>query len=391
MAVFFSLISTVGVIFCLRYEFAILIPKTDKEAANLVCLCILIVAVLSFLSILVLFFVGDYLIHLLQSPQLKIYLWLIPPTLFVIGIFQTMIYWNTRTKHFIRLSLAKGANAVVVSGTQIGLGIGGYAFSGSLIGAYVLGQIISCIVLSFQVLHDHYIFLRDNVSKEGIIIQMRRFTNFPIFDTWSAFLGSISGTLPIFLLSIFFNQSVVGYYSLGMIVIQLPLSFIGASISQVFFQRASTLRHESERQLSDFVEKMTLRLMIIGLFPAILFLLAGPALFSIIFGPQWAEAGVYCQIFVIWMYFMLITSPLSPLFPIFEQQKLTLVFTIVTIILRTIALTVGGIVGNVMLALALFSFVSFLSYATSFIWMLHLSKVSLKILIKKIIWSCSCN
>jgi O-antigen/teichoic acid export membrane protein len=285
----------------------------------------------------------------------------------------------------MRLSLAKGANALVISGTQIGAGLNGYAIGGSLIIAYFLGQIISCIVLTFQVLSDHYIFFRDNISKDAFFIGMRRYAKFPIFDSWSAFIGSISTTLPIFLLSAFFTSSVVGYYSLGMMVIQMPVLFIGGSISQVFFQRASVIKHEGERDFSNFVEKTILRLMEIGIFPTIIFLFLGPDLFIVIFGSQWAEAGLYTQIFAIWIFFMFITSPISGLFAIFEQQKLILIFSIVIISLRIIALSIGGIIGNVIFALVLFSLVSFISYGVSFVWIVSLSKVSTQNLIKQFI------
>lgn len=385
LALFTSLITTVGVIICLRYEIPILIAKTDKQAANLLCLSLLITVILSFLSIFLLFFGGEYLIQFLHSPQLKIYLWLIPPTLFVVGLFQTMMFWNTRTEHFKRLSLAKGANQIAISGTQIGAGLNGYTNGGSLIFAYVFGQIMSCIVLSSQVVRDHYIFFRESVSKDEILIVMKRYSNFPIFDTWSALIGSITSSIPIFLLSAFFTLSVVGYYSLGMMVVQLPLSYIGSSLGQVFFQRASALKHEGERQLSDFVEKIVLKLMIIGIFPTIVFLFLGQDLFIVIFGAQWAEAGVYTQIFAIWIFIMVIASPISGLFAIFEQQKLILIYSIFAIFFRVIALYIGGIIGNVILTLVLFSLVSFFSYGVSLIWELRLSKVSIHSLLKKFV------
>ena len=46
LALFTSITSIIGVIACMRYEMAIMLPKTDEEAANLPGLCLLCVAVI---------------------------------------------------------------------------------------------------------------------------------------------------------------------------------------------------------------------------------------------------------------------------------------------------------------------------------------------------------
>ncbi|MDI6867844.1 hypothetical protein [Methanoculleus sp.] len=45
LAIFTSITSIIGVVACMRYELAIMLPKTDEEAANLLGLCLLCVAV----------------------------------------------------------------------------------------------------------------------------------------------------------------------------------------------------------------------------------------------------------------------------------------------------------------------------------------------------------
>ncbi len=384
LALFVSIVSTIGVIICFRYELAILLPKTDEQAANLLFLCLIIVCFVSVASIPVIFFGGDFIAGGLNSPGLKEYLWLVPPTLWVFGIFLAMMYWNTRTRHFARLSLARGSNAVVVSGTQIGAGLGGYAQGGSLILAYFFGQAISCIVLSYQVTRDHAHFFRKSVNRAGIIDGLKRYANFPIYDTWSALINTISNFLPVFLLSVFFTSTIVGYFSLGLMVLQVPMAFVGSSIAQVFFQRASRTRHEGERPLARLVEKTTAKLIMIGILPAILLSVVGQDLFVFLFGSPWAEAGVYTQILALWIFFSFISSPISSLFTIFEKQSLTLVLNIVVILSRVIALCAGGILNDPRIALALFTVVSVAFYFGSLVWLLRLSGASSSRIIREI-------
>ena len=99
-ALFASITGILGVIACMRYELAIMLPKTDEEAANLLGLCLLCVAVVSGLTIPALYFGGDALLSLLRAPGLGPYLILVPPFVFISGVFLALNYWNSRGNHF---------------------------------------------------------------------------------------------------------------------------------------------------------------------------------------------------------------------------------------------------------------------------------------------------
>lgn len=83
LALFTSITSIIGVIACMRYELAIMLPKTDEEAANLLGLSLLCVAVVSGLTVPALYFGGDALLSLLRAPGLGPYFIPVSPFVFV--------------------------------------------------------------------------------------------------------------------------------------------------------------------------------------------------------------------------------------------------------------------------------------------------------------------
>ncbi len=87
LAIFASITSILGVIACMRYEMAIMLPKTDEEAANLLGLCLPCVAVVSGLTVPALYFGGDALLSLLKAPEPGSYLILVSPFVFAGGRF----------------------------------------------------------------------------------------------------------------------------------------------------------------------------------------------------------------------------------------------------------------------------------------------------------------
>ena len=82
-AVYFSVLSILSVVSCLRFEIAIPIPPKNEDA-----ICLLILALISnllitiFISIIILLF-QDYLLGLFSQHQLAAYIWFIPLGTFV--------------------------------------------------------------------------------------------------------------------------------------------------------------------------------------------------------------------------------------------------------------------------------------------------------------------
>ena len=115
-----------------------------------------------------------------------------------------------------------------------------------------------------------------------MMANMKRYRKFPMYSSWSALLNTMSWQLPALMLGIFFSPIIVGYYALGVRIIQIPMQSIGQAVSQVFIQRAAKAKNENK--LTSLVDELIRRLFIIGLFPALLLSIIGKDFFVIIFG-----------------------------------------------------------------------------------------------------------
>jgi len=374
LALFTSITGIIGVIACMRYELAIMLPKSNEEAANLLGLCLLFVVLITILTGIGLFFGGSIVLAILQAPGLAPYLWMVPLFVFMSGVFLALNYWNSRTRHFGRLSVARITSAVATTGTQLGAGFAGYATGGSLIGANLVGSAISTGTLGGQIWRDDGTLIKKSVSRHGMLNALKRYMKFPLIDSGSALLNTISWQLPVLLLSAFFSPVIVGFYALGMRVLHAPMSLIGGSIAQVFFQRAS----EASRigALNILVENVFKVLVNIGLFPLLILTIIGGDLFSLIFGNIWEEAGVYTQILGIWTFIWFISSPLSTLYIVLEKQDFGLKYNIANLITRLGSLIIGGLMGSVYIALILFAISGIVVYGYLCLAMMKFSGVS---------------
>lgn len=374
-ALFLSITSIIGVIVCLRYELAIMLPKTNEEAANILAVSLCSVLLITLISALIIIWGSDYIIHLIKAPELKIYLWLIPVAVFFSGVATALNYWNTRTKHFGRLSVIQIISSITNQVTKLSAGVAGFVSGGVIILSAMLGSLVSAGALAGKIWQDDKKLLISYVRWRGIIDGFIRFKKFPIIDTWGGLLNAISWQLPALMLSSFFSTSVVGFYALGLTVLTMPLSILARSLSAVFYQKTSEEKNVNGNS-GELVERLIDKLMFIGILPIMVLAVVGAELFGVAFGERWTEAGLYTQILAPWVFFWFISNPLSTIFLVYERQGAALFVNSMIFITRVISLYIGGIYHNIYLALGLFSLTGIASYAFYAFWNIKLAQAN---------------
>lgn len=360
-ALFTAITAIIGVIACLRYELAIMLPETDEEAVNIVAVSLCSGILMTGFSALLIHFGSDPILRLIKIPELKSYLWLIPAFVFFSGLRITLNYWNSRTKHFGRLSLIQIISSIITQTTKLASGFAGFVSGGVLILTTLLGNVVSTVMLGRQIWKDDKELFTSNVRWQKIKNGFTRYKKFPLIDSAGGLLNTISWQLPALLLASFFSVSVVGLYALGLTVIQRPLSIISGALSQVFFQRAIEEKHIKGNN-GELVENLMDKLMFVGILPMAILSMIGEEFFSVLFGARWAEAGRYTQILAPWIFFWFISSPLSYLFTVYERQGLSFSVHLMIFVTRVISLYIGGIYHNIYLALGLYSVTGIVAY-----------------------------
>lgn len=380
-SLFTSIVSVIAAVTCFRYELSIMLPKKDEDSANLLALSIFSVFLVSFLTVLIMRFWHKPLLDVLNAPSLGPYLWLISPAVFLNGIYLAFNYWNSRKKRFTHLSFARIMGSFATTSSRLGVGFAGYATGGGMIYSAIIGYVASTLMLGKQIWHEDNQLLKSSINRYCIFAGLKRYKNFPLFDTWAVLLSNLSWLSPTFLLSMFFSSTIVGYYALGMMVLQFPMSLIGGAISQVFFQRAAEAK--SYGTLNMLVENTVLCLGMIGLLPTLLLTIVGKEIFIVVFGSQWAEAGVYTQILALYIFFLFITSPISTLFSVLEMQRTSLLINIIIFPVRGGALIIGGVLGDARISIILFSICNVVIYACANLYLINKAGVGIWNLLNK--------
>lgn len=370
---------------CLCYEFAIVSPEKDEDAANVLGLAVLICFGMCCIVALSIYYFRDSIAGLFNSSELARWLWFIPLSFLVIGFSQIANYWSTRRKQFKRLAIRRVTNSSLTAFTQVALGkYLNPTTPGGLITGTIVGQLLATARLVMQIAKDEGKAIFTALSIKRIKEVAVRYKNFPMFLFPSYLLSVVSEMLPAILLGYFFSMAVVGFFSLALRVLSAPLTVIGSSLTQVFFPQATEVNRESK--LDHMILNSFGQLVKIGLTPFILLAVSAPQLFAMIFGSEWFIAGEYVRWMSVWLFLHFVTTPLAPVYMIVEKQKKYLFITSGMLVTRILALLIGGFYHNALLAIQLFSSVGALMYLFNGILIFNLAGIKssefLKVLIK---------
>lgn len=382
-ALFTSITGVISVICCWRYELAIVIPEKDEEAASIFFVSLLATFITTAITVILTSFYAETLFKLLKSENLLPYKWFIPIFVLLHGFYTTFNYWNSRTKRFSRVALASVLNSTTTRIINIITGFLGKASGGNMIGAYTAGQTVATSTIGLQILKQDSNFLKSNFRFSEQFKVLKKYKKFPLLGIWCAFLNALSLQLTPLLLTYFFSSIIVGFFSFGHRLLAMPMSLIGGSLLQVFFQRSAEAKHSN--QLGNLTEKIFNQLFVLGLFPFMLLMIIAPELFSLLFGHKWINAGIYSQILAPWVFCNFICRPITSIADTLNRQEVAVYFNILLIITRFLSLYIGGQQNNIFLALILYSISGMLVYILWSYVMLKLAQSNIRSLSKSFI------
>jgi len=325
-AIYFSITSMISIIATGCYEWAIMLPRNEEDAVNITALSVIIAILVSLVTLVIIVLFNEPLSKLIGAPEIKNWLYLLPVSVLLAGVYQSLNIWSNRKKQYKIISVSRVVQTASTAGTNIGMGFNSYGVSGLILGG-VIGQVCSVGLLSKAVINeDSHLFKKINRIK--IKYSFFKYMDFLKFATPSALFNSLSNIGFPIVIGIFFNSTIVGMYFFSNKIIRAPLGFILKSISQVYYQTASELYVNDKHKLLTFTYQTQLKI-ILMLIP-VLFIVSiiSPYMFEIIFGDRWRVAGEYVKYFAILVFFNNLYSPISSLSDILNEQRFTLIFNI---------------------------------------------------------------
>jgi len=322
-ALFISLSMILGTITAGRYDLTIMLPKKDDSAINLFILGFLITCILSIVLFIFIFLYYDSLTRLFLLKNIDFPFLLLPIMVFLIGLFNLLNYLNTRMQYFKSISNSLILKSVSIVSLQLILSFFKFGSFGLILGQ-VIGQFVSNMLLLKKVFKEK-VLSPNKMDIVKMIALGKRYISFPKFSMVASLFNTTSYHLTSLMISILFNISTLGFYSLTQKVLSAPSSFIGTAISQVFF-RELTIDKQKKVNIESKFFNMLKKLFFISI-PFLIFLFyIIEDLFAFIFGESWRIAGTFALIVLPFFYIKFIVSIISVVLIVYEKQKVEVIW-----------------------------------------------------------------
>ncbi|MGD9526938.1 lipopolysaccharide biosynthesis protein [Pseudonocardia sp.] len=315
LTVFSSVVGMISVVSSVSLFQAIPVPPDDQDAADLAWTALAIVTFTTVVTAGVGLVAGEQIGSLLGVPRLADYWWLVALTVFVMGAYLVLSEWMVRERSYGALARRNLLMGVGQATTQVGLGVAGVTPLGLLLG---LGVGRACALGGL--LSSGGLLRRARPGPRTMRAALVRFRRFPLLATPAAFVTSAGLEVPLLVVSAFYGDARAGLLGLTVRVFSGPAQVIGEAIDQVFSGESSARIRNPDGTVAAMTRTTVRRLLLIGLAPAVLLATSGPWLFSVVFGPDWSEAGFYAQLLALPYLLQFAVNPVSGLLLYLQRQ-----------------------------------------------------------------------
>ena len=328
----------ISVVANLRFQMAVVQPECDEDAASIALLSIIIAVLVSLISFVTIYLLNHNIRQWLNNDSIGVWLYFIPISVLIFGIYQPINFWQTREKNYKKIAMSKVGQGAAGGLTQLCLGPLVAGPLGLVVG-YIIGQMAGLLVLIRGIKGGRSSL--QSVTPSSMRRNARRYKRMPMYSAPGALLDNLSVQMPNFFIARFFDLATTGFFGLIFRVLNLPVSLISAALGQLLLQRLAenANRGDAIDGVRLFVLKIFLSLVAIISPFVLLIKLYGNELFAITFGEEWRGAGDMAETLVLAVAVRFAVAPLSAVMALDHNVKKGAAWQAIYLITITCTLT----------------------------------------------------
>ena len=221
--------------------------------------------------------------------------------------------WLNKKKQYNILMKNPIINNVSVAVIAIPLGLMGFTKYGYYIGL-VLGQVFTLfhmrrylprIFFDFK-FRDHFDVIRSHLT-------------YVKFQMPTYLVAQVKNQAPVFFIRSFFGVEILGYYSVCMRVLNIPVNLLASSIGKVYYQTAAEMKKKGQ-EVGDFTFRNIKRAMYVAIAPMIVIMSFGDIVCTLFLGNDYVITGNLSRIIVFMTFFQFLMMATQGITIVLEKQ-----------------------------------------------------------------------
>lgn len=355
-AFFISVTQNIGIVATLQLPRAFVLPEDEFEYRRILYASILSTGVVTTLTAIVLLVFGRFVSSNfgMEAEEAHLLIHLIPLSVLIYALNDILKSSNVRHKLFTKNAWAQTFSGVVSRSTTLlyGLLIAGKSFG--LVLGDLIAKLSEIVWLGRNIASSPFSGLK-SFRKEDFWRTLVRYRSYPLFVLPGFWVQSIIAQLPVYFALFYFGSASAGYYSFANSLLSIPVNMLAGAIAPVFLQKASETFRRDPGDMSRIVESLATKLFLSGFLPIAFMMVFADYVFTFVLGGQWVESGRIASYMGVYFLLSMLNYPLVSLYRIYGKEHLSLITNLLGLVFAIIALIVGALHRNFLLAIALFS------------------------------------
>jgi O-antigen/teichoic acid export membrane protein len=344
LGVYLGLLTVLITVASLRYEMAIPIARTDREAFDLLAICALGLILTTSMVAVATYVVPDTVLAWFGLLAIAPYRFLVPFGFAWIGAYAALVSFATREADFVTIARTRVTQAFTGPPSQVALALAHAGTWGLLLG-FLIAQSSGTMML-YRVARAKLKQAAYRVSLRGLAATMHQFRHFPLISTWGALAEAVGGAMALYLLiGAFYSTEVAGFLFLNERVVGRPLSMVSAALTPVAFSEAGRSVHTDPARLRRRFLQVILRYSIVAAALLAAVNIVAAWLFPLVFSMKWDGAVPYARALTVWYFFATISRSSGPLLLVMGKQVLSSITQIAGPACGAIAFVICGSLG----------------------------------------------
>lgn len=259
--------------------------------------------------------------------------------IFTLQQIQVCYTWLNRKSEYSILMKNPIINNFSFGIISIILGLLGFKLYGYFIG-WIIGQALTLINMKRKLPKSTFTLNLDDYKE--VFVSHKRFL---IYQLPTNMITILKNQLPVLCIKVFFGAEILGYYSITVRLLQVPITFLANAMGRVFFQRASDMDRKGER-IGPFVYNNIKRVMKVAVVPMIGIFVIGDYIINMLLGSHWGMAGDFIRILAFQNFFIFLTMSVQGIGILLNKQNYNMISCIFQGIGVIIGLGIGRYIFN---------------------------------------------
>jgi O-antigen/teichoic acid export membrane protein len=377
-AIFTSFVSLLVATISGRYELAVMLQKSERDAVNMVAGVLAITGVLGLIFSTVIYAYYTLSLGFFGVIESESWVYLIPISASTMIILATINNWLNRKNKYKLIAGNELLYRVNSEGARTIVGLNNYQFVNGLITGQIIGQLIS-VMFSASLVWKKAPWNYRHIRLLKMMALLKKYRKFPLYTMPFTLVSTIGRESLVILLVSFGNVGVAGLFMIARRILMGPVLLISASLGRVFFKEA--ILKIGTPQLGLIVDRLMNS--IVELFtPLFVFMVIwAPDVFEVVFGIGWRESGEYASVITPIVFISMLTSWSRRLYEVSGQQNVALIIQTLADIMRISAVYISlknGLSG--LEVIKIYALVSVIHQFAFLVGILHVGKIKMRVL-----------